>query len=133
MFWQIVQDAIEGICMELRQEFPSDNRYHLSLEKQPSSGFFLHGGKLPRCILSADLDVIGQQVLLSERILQAREHQPMPKFKAPITITVGTEEELIFKFDGKCFDTPHDLARAIIGYVIRFSKITITCSVAAWQ
>jgi hypothetical protein len=53
----------------------------------------LNGGKSPRRMLSAELDVIGQQVKLSERVKHSREDLPLPQFKPPINITVGPEEE----------------------------------------
>jgi hypothetical protein len=126
-FWSLVKERVTAICAELRQELPNDNRYHLSVEPQ-FNGFFLHGGKLPRCILSAQLNVTAQRVDLSERIKHALEDQPWPELKSPITITVGPDEQLIFRFESDSFDTPERLARALVTYVGRFSRITVSCS-----
>ena len=121
-FWSLIVERITAICAELRQELPNDVRYHLSPVPQ-LHGFFLHGGaRLPRCILSAQLNVIARRVDLSERILYAREDFPTPQLVSPIAITVG-EEELIFRFQNGSFDTPDDLARALIKYVLKFSNL----------
>jgi hypothetical protein len=123
VFWSLVIARVTAVCGEFREELPNDFRYHLSPVPQ-LNGFFLHGGgRLPRCILSAQLNLIARRVDLSERILYAREDDPIPQLVSPVAITVGEKEELIFRFQNGSFDTPDDLARALIKYVLKFSNL----------
>ena len=128
-FWDLVSSRVKAICEELRQEFPNDNRFHLFMAAELRDGFFLNSRKLPRCILSAQLNIAAQRVDLSERIKHDLMDQAMPQYVSPIAIVVGDDNELTFRFQGNSFDTPDELARALVSYVIRFSKVTVTANV----
>lgn len=128
-FWELATNRVGVICDELRQGFPTDNRYHLFITLQAPSGFFLNGNTSPRCILSAQLNIRGQQVDLSERVLNNVLDQPTPNAKSPITIKVRADEELTFTFQGESFDQPDELARALVSYVLRYSRVKVTTAV----
>jgi hypothetical protein len=128
-FWDMVGNRVGVICDELKQAFPTDNRYHLFVVQQAPNGWFLNGNASPRCILSAQLNIRGQQVDMTERIVQNVFDSPTSNIKAPITITVGVNEQLVFNFQGESFDMPDELARAIVSYVLRFSKVSVRTTV----
>jgi len=116
-FWDRVTSYLRVLCSDLVATFPNNSKRHAFLDPSLPNGFFINGGGLPRRILAAQLDTKGQRVTLSLRVKQSFDDHPDPQYVAPIAITVGKEEELIYSFMGKREDDPHNLARALLRYV----------------
>jgi hypothetical protein len=116
-FWDIVYEHIQRLCGEMREAFPSNADRQLFVQAIPS-GFFLNASCLPRRILSAQLDIDGQRVKLSERIKHSFDDNPQPERRPAIGIKVWSDDELRFTFIGKPYDDPTALARALVSYVL---------------
>jgi hypothetical protein len=115
IFWDATKTILRTECGEMQRNFPNDPRYNPFVNEQ--MGFTLNGKKMPRKILMVDLNLDGQCLTVSEATKYSLIEQPIFDYIAPISIAVGSEEELVFTFRGRPLDTPESLAEAMISYV----------------
>jgi hypothetical protein len=116
-WFALLLERVMADCQEMLSTFPNETRYHPFVNTKTHGGFSLHGGGMPRTILRLDLQVNAQQINMCESLKQDFALDPFPQASAPIGITVGLQEELIFTFRGTPHDTPEGLSQQLIRYV----------------
>src|SRR5208283_4676061 len=115
-FWEQTMQVIRAECDEMQRAFPNDRLRNPFVNSY--AGFFtLNSKAIPRRILAAQLNAEGQTVQTHEGTKYSLEDQPMLNPTGPISISVGSDEEVIFTFRGGQYDAPENLAHAIITYI----------------
>jgi hypothetical protein len=120
-WFTLLQERVLADCAEMRAKFPNDAKLQPFVNTQTPGGFSLNGGGMPRAILRLDLQVNAQQIGVCESLREDFVLSPPIQQGAPIPITVGPQEELVFTFMGTGHDAPDSLSQHLISYVCGLS------------
>lgn len=120
LFWWTLLEQVKILCAELRKAFPSYGARHCNCQEL-NEGFRIDSeAPPPRRAVKVTWNLAGTTLDYTETVQKELWHLEKEERRGEIRITVRSDDEsLVVHYRGLSYDSPRELAEALVRYVIQ--------------